>query len=144
MTPRGRKLITILSIILIIIIIVLGVYYIFLRKTDPAWRVKDVGPRGIIEHRTSEYKDSRLFIHSNNTFEIELIRTVGESQIRLFTGIGTFTKSGKTYTFTYIDSYSRMEDVMIKQSEVWSKDYTSGSRSRIQFEFDGNSFYFGK
>jgi len=145
MTQGGRRFITtFLLIIIIVLLVAFGAYFLFFRNTDPSLRVKDVGPRGIVDHRASEYKDSRLFINNNDTFEIELIQTVGETKTILFTGIGTFTKSGGTYTFTYIDSYQRVDDTMIQQSEQWSKDYTTGSRNRVQFEFDGNSFYFGK
>jgi len=145
MTPKVRKILLIVLIAVLVIGLGLGIYFLFIRDTDPSWRIRDIGASELVHHR--EYENSRLFIHSNGTFEIEILQKItGENDRILFTGIGTYTRDGNTYTFTFIDSFT---DTLHTGARQLERDETRppyqvvGRRIRFDSHW-GISYYFGR
>ena len=112
--------------LLLILLLAIGVgtatYYLFFHRTDNTMRV-----RGISNGDYTEYSQSRLFIHSSGTFEIELIR----DDETIFAAIGTYTKTRSKYTFTFIQPLLAEQTYDIV-------------RGRIHFEFGGVLYHFGR
>ena len=144
MSTGTRRLLAIVLIIIIIIGVSVAAYFLFFRKTDPTMRVRRLGGEEIVDHRVADYRDSSLRIYPNGAFEIELIQTISDDEkIILFVGIGTYTKTGNAYTFTYIDSFSRNSagELVRKQNYTPEDPYPIIS-GRVQFDFQGVLFYF--
>ena len=141
MSPRTKKILAIVLLIIIVIIICIGVYFIFFNKSDDSWRIKRIGADPIVNHR--DYHTSRLWIHSNNTFEMEIIETIGEDTQIIFTGVGTYTRTRNTYTFTFIDSYTNpLIGPTLPENQRPPYQVNKG-----QIRFDshwGISYYFGR
>ena len=135
MKPRTRN---ILAIVLIAVIVIGGgfaVYFLFINDPDTSWRIRHISAQNVVVH--GEYSNSRLYIHANGTFEIEIIQSVGDDDLIVFTGVGTHTGVGTSTTFTFVDEYTARGSLtpQIRQT----------SRSRAVFESPwGVDFTFGR
>ena len=70
-------------------------------KPNNTWRIVGLPPE-ITQRKVSDYSGSTLHLYNKtNTFLVH-IKYLGKNE---FMGMGTYTKKGKTYTFTYIDVY---------------------------------------
>jgi len=139
-SPKTKKILVIVLIIVIVVALCIGIYFLAFNDTDKSWRIRRIGNDGIVNHR--DYNTSRLWVHANNTFEIEIIETIGDGTEIIFTGVGTYTKSGSTYTFTYKDSYTNTRIGPTLPNTVQQYQVKSG---RIQFVSHwGISYHFGR
>ena len=112
-------------------------------------RIRALDPHDITQHRVRDYRHSRLFLHDNGTFAIEIIFSGGQEQQTLLVGIGTFTQSGNTFTFTYIDLF-RLET--IQGIPIFERDHHTlenratftfrRSRGRLEFRCPNYRSYF--
>ena len=90
-----------IAIVLVIIIIVgVAVSVVLLTDNNNGMRLRALAGGEIEMNRASDYKESRLYL-KNGTFRL----SVKYKEFPVFTGIGYFTKSGKRYTFTYINMW---------------------------------------
>jgi len=154
-------------VIILVIVIVAGavIASILLTNKGGGMRLRQLPPD--IEMRTTaDYKESRLHLYKNGTFEVSVIYKEDYPE---FTGIGYYTKSGKRYTFTYIDmwrltgntnnyinDYKRDEHVLkngngdnfvsIKKGDdyVVSVHYTTDKKGRIEIKDPLHRAYYFK
>jgi len=139
MTPRTRKLLAICLIVLIIGGVGTATYFLFIRKTDPAMRIRDIAGNGAITH--GDYSRSCLYIYPNGAFDIELIETISEGEHKIiFTGVGTYTKNKNQYVFTYAGSFAST-GAQFEPNHVETYDIIKG---RVLFTFRAYAYYFGR
>jgi len=102
-------------VIVLVIVIIAGVTIATISLTNKGGGMKLRQLPTDIEMRTvSDYKESRLHLYKNGTFAFEVIY----KDFPEFTGLGYYTKSGKRYTFTYIDMWR-----LTGNSGNYEKDY---------------------
>jgi len=70
--------------------------------------IRALDPNDITQHRVRDYRNSKLWLHDNGTFAIQIILTQNDEDTPILIGIGTFSRSGRTYTFTYTDLFRRI------------------------------------
>jgi len=137
----------------LVIIAILGIsiiaYMMFFRTSDEAFRVQRLGGDELVDHRTSQFRQSRLYIHGNGTFEIELIRTLNGEHTLEFSGIGTWTRSGRAYTFVFHDCYFLIGTELAQRPQLIGADnsppaYRVDRNGRVMFVFQGIIYYFGR
>jgi uncharacterized protein (UPF0333 family) len=146
MTPRKRRVLSLLLILLVIVVIGLGTYFIFFNKSDyQQLRVQRISVQEASAQKTSEYSKSSIRIYKYGAFEIQIIRTTSDNEDEtLFVGNGTFTKTRSSYTFVYADSYIRVgED--LEQRKNFTMEHIIEKNGRIRIDTTwGVSYYFGK
>jgi hypothetical protein len=145
MTARTKKIIAYVALGVLVVGIGIGVYFLFIHESDPSWRIRHINAQDIVNHRN--YSESRMYIHSNGTFEVEIIETIGEVHVIVFTGIGTYTSTRNSYTFTFSDSYTNAERTngarQLDKGET--RPPFAVERGRIQFDAHwGISYHFGR
>jgi len=144
MTQQHKKSL-IIAIVITAVILVTTVGLVLTFTQSDGMKVRALGH---YDHgKISEYTNSRLYLYSNGTFKVYIIHGNEES---IFSGIGIYKKSGKTYQFTYIDAWVRIDDpagVIFKRDDEDKyidkmHTYNITSRSRIEFIDDNERRYY--
>ena len=123
------------SLVTVLIIGAIILLYIFVIRDNSRWSVIALGNPNSFNN-VSEFSDSRMHLNSNGTFTIELIR----NDTPLLTGIGTWTRSGNTYTFNYLDKWINAGAQMIQLGPRAETYERTGMRIRF-VDTEGNIFY---
>lgn len=136
---RGVKIGLIIGITAIVLVLAAVVVYftVFYKKTYQVVGVEKT------DYKVADFvKDSELQFFDNKTFHIHIEH---EGNGLSLTGIGTYTKEGKTYKLEFIKLYGRdtnnmIVDLMDKREEITCT--TSGNRIKFT-DHKYQIFYFG-
>lgn len=142
MNSRNKKVLAYVILGVLVVGIGIGIYFLFVHEPDPSLRIRYTSAQDIVHHR--DLGDSRLFIHPNGTFEIEIIQSIGDERLILFTGVGTYTSTRNSYTFTFTDSETY--HYIGPQLTVNTRPpFPIVERGRIRFDAHwGISYHFGR
>ena len=135
---RRRMWFLITAIVIVVVVIILTI--IILAPSDTGMRVREVGP-GIREVR--DFENSRLRLHDNGTFEIEIVLY---EDTRIFSGIGTWTRTGNTYEFYFFVAHTDRDGMNAPDPEYNSKKVpvTVGRNGWLLFhDHMGFPYHFG-
>ena len=143
---RTKIIFACLTVFLIVAIITTSVLLI---TRDPGLKVRALEQTGgelVPSSKVSEYSKSRLYLHKNGTFTIEIIYL--EDQ-KYFFAIGTFKKGKTVYEMTFLDAWMINDDSEFKRDPYLHDIYINSTREykrvKGRIEFKGHTgifFYF--
>ena len=119
--------------------------------SDDGMTVRALAGNDVERRSPREYQHSRLYLHSTGTFTVRIVHQAPEEEPEVvFLGIGTYTRSGRVYTFRYLDV--RMQGCTTEQNQMLldSQENQDGFRynrlrnGQIEFRLPPNLqiFYF--
>ena len=107
--------------VIVAIILVISIISIILFTNKPAFlTVRAIGGSDSEQRMVSDYKGSQLFLNKNGTFIFKIVYNDSPE----FMGQGTYTKSGKTYTFKYNDMYRDINGQYEQDNSYINKTFT--------------------
>lgn len=138
MSRKAKWTISLVTICLVLVAVGLIIYFcLFNKNTYSVVKTEHT------EFTASEFQNSELRFFGNGTFHLKIIH--GENEV-FFLGIGTYTKHGSNYTFTFTQAVGREgDDLITNQMEKFQKPMTyHKSGNKIKFsDHNGQVYYFG-
>ena len=129
MRKRTRNIIIILLVVKLVTTGILLAYFFWWRNTTD-YRIRSLARNDLAAHSVRDYGSSILRLHPSNVFELEIIFI----EERLFTAIGTFTRTRDSITFYFIDAWMLRPDGQITQDLAYPHGTHIGRRKEYRIE----------
>ena len=123
----------------IIIVSLISTIVLVFALREPGMKVRAIGESTTGE--AAEYRDSRLFLHRNGGFDIQIIYL----DYTVFTAIGTYTRDRNQFTFTFriVWSIDGADNYTLNSEYINHIETFQRIRGRIQFiDHNRNTYYF--
>jgi hypothetical protein len=146
--PNSRKVVLVFVIVAIVVgVVIVGSILLSNSGNNNESGYRIVALPNFVTESPSDFAQSRLNLYTNGTFDVEIIffNQSDQRAIKRFMGMGTYTRDGNRYVFTYTDAHTLSGGILEHDAEFIkeTQEYTIEG-SRILFRLHGRTYTFGR